>query len=943
MGPPEVSVNGRALPRLRTKKGVYLLALLALRKGREVDRTWLASTLWPDSTEAQALSSLRRTLTDLRTALGNQEYRLRSPSPTTLALDVEGAWIDVLEFEKQKGEPEAAVTLIRGPFLEGCSEEWVFAERERLHQDALSLLESLAERRESEDKPAEAASLYYRLLALDPIRESALRGALRSEGKRGDYAAALRAYRQFRERLHYELNLEPSAETKALMRSLRDSSQVPALAGETVTPRNSVGPALPQNHFPRPLTALIGRDEDLLALDERLQEARLVTLVGMGGMGKTRLCLAVADRIGDRFEDGAAFVDLAGAATDANVLSTLAESLGLSGQTGETSLNTVCRELSGRNLLLLLDNCEHVILGTAEAAKAILSAAPKLRILATSRQALGVPGEELWRVESMPCPDDDDIPALVESPAIQLFVDRARASAPNFSPDDDDIRTIAEICRRLDSSPLAIELAASRVRLFTVQQLLARLKDRFQILKGADRTNAPRQQTLYDLIDWSYRLLNPAEQSLLRRLTAFAGAFELEAAEAVCAESDADDADILDNFSQLVEKSLVSPSLDGKVMTYRLLESTREFAKGQLATKEEGEMAQRLVAYLIERGEAAKPTLHGPHLADALRFFELHHDDIRAALAWSIASRDSETAGRLLIVADSFWDLRGFFAESCRWFKQVEPLFTAPNATSIELGIRLTWAQLGAGNFEEARKEAESCLGQAAMLEDPALMSRARNNLAKILDATGEYEAALPLYEENLRFAEERGDEKARHIAYHNLGLVCQNLKQFDRAVDCTQRCLEHANKIDDVPWQAWAMGNLGEIYRDMGRLDEARQLLVQSTEIMRLIGNRPGIVSNLVSLGAIEAAKLPQGSAQRAASLLAAFSGLRHRLGFAYRSQEQAIFEAAMPKIRECLTESEFLSAWNAGHNLDLEDAVEFVLADDADSPLLRIIHGSA
>ena len=412
----------------------------------------------------------------------------------------------------------------------------------------------------------------------------------------------------------------------------------------------------------------------------RLRSARLLTLTGPGGSGKTRLALEIAAECLGDFTDGAWLVALAPIADPALVSRAVAQALGLDDKSGQTVQRALSEHLRDKSLLLMLDNCEHLVAACAELAESLLQAAPGLRILATSREALGVTGENSYPVPALPLPDAGQTPTLevlAQSEAVRLFVERAAAVRPVFALTEDNAAAVAQICQRLDGIPLAIELAAARTRALTADQIAARLDKRFGLLTSGSRTAPPRQQTLRGAIDWSYDLLSPAERRLLRRLSVFAGGWSLEAAEEAAGAPEA-----LDLLSQLVSKSLVlAEQRPGQEGRFRMLETIREYAQEKLAEAGEAEAAQdQHLTYYVALAEEAEPELRGHGQAQWLKRLDQENDNLRAALAWAIQSGQAEPALHLAGDLGGFWNMRGYLLEGHRWLEAALSLPASPGA-----------------------------------------------------------------------------------------------------------------------------------------------------------------------------------------------------------------------------------------------------------------------
>jgi predicted ATPase/class 3 adenylate cyclase/DNA-binding CsgD family transcriptional regulator len=496
------------------------------------------------------------------------------------------------------------------------------------------------------------------------------------------------------------------------------------------------------NYFPVQLTSFIGRETESAEVAALLTTGRLVTLTGAGGVGKTRLAIQLATQLAPEFSDGARYVDLAPIADPDVVPITVIRALGLSDQPGRSTMETLTRFIADRHMLIVVDNCEHLLDATADLIEALLSRCPRLRLLATSREPISVPGEATWRVPSLPLTDD----------AVELFADRARLARPDFVVSVDNSVTVAEICRRLDGMPLAIELAAARVRALALNEILDGLRDHFMLLTGGARTAVRRQQTLRASVDWSHALLSEAERILFRRLAAFMGGFDLDASRAVSSGDDIRPHQVLDQLTLLVDKSLVVAD-DARGWTrYRLLETVRQYAQEKLSDSgEAGQVRSRHRDYYTARA-ATMSTVSDParwRLAQA----EGAIDNLRTAFAWSRDHGDVEHALALTSMLWPLWVARGRLREGLAWFDaafsdapadSVQPA-TLARALADRAGIS---AQLGAVNqLDDARRALEI----ARDIDDPVLISRALVSCAG--SAAFSHDIARPYVEEAIELA----------------------------------------------------------------------------------------------------------------------------------------------------------------------------------------------
>ncbi len=588
----QVLLNEAPVTAFESVKVRALLAYLATEHARSHARESLASLLWPDWPQQSAMRNLRNALADLRQNIMDRG----GPSPfllitrETIQLNREAeVWVDVGEFEKAIGEQRSAIgeqrsaigeqrsgtsdqqssigrsewfsrskssiSLYRGPFLEGFNlkdspafEEWLLAKREYFCQQMLKALSRLCEWSLEPGEYEQAEGYARRQIELEPWREQATQQLMRALSLQGKRVQALAQFESLKKALQRELGVEPSEETVQLYQSIRDEETrgesdqgvEVSLAPSSLSSASPAPSPLPHHNLPLQLTSFIGREKEMAAVIHLLQTARLVTLTGPGGTGKTRLALRVAGDLLDQYEDGVWLVELAPLADPALVSTIAARALGLRELSGAQMMTLLQEYLEHKQVLLILDNCEHVIDACARLSDTLLQACPKLSILTSSREALGIAGEVPYRVPPLTLPETAEslpVEMLGQYEAIWLFVERAATVSPGFSLTPASAPAILQVCQRLDGIPLAIELAAARVKLLQVHEISQRLDDRFRLLTGGSRAALPRYQTLRASIDWSYELLSPTERSLLQRLSVFTGGWVLEAAEAVgCGE-----------------------------------------------------------------------------------------------------------------------------------------------------------------------------------------------------------------------------------------------------------------------------------------------------------------------------------------------------------------------------------------------------------------------
>jgi predicted ATPase/DNA-binding SARP family transcriptional activator len=631
-----------------------LLAWLLLHRRAPLGRDAVAFAFWPDALEEDARGNLRRHLYYLNKALPpqNGEAWLVTDKKTIAWNARATVTFDVADFERlcgAEGTLEEAVRLYRGSLLEGVDDEWIEPERERLQKLAEGALQRLIAR-ESERDPARAIAFAQQLLRVDPWREDAVRDLIALRHRSGDRAGALREYRDFTARLRRELDVAPMPETTAVY---------DAIAGaDGPLPARASAPASPgarSTNLPERSAVLYGRDRALREIRALLESTRAATLAGTGGVGKTRLAIETGWDMLPAFADGVWFADCGPLGDPSLVVSAVGAGLGIAQATERPELSTIVAALRARKLLLVLDNCEHVVAEAAKIVSEVIAGCPGVRVLATSREPLAIRGERVYRVPSLEVPaafEPHTPESAREHGAVALFEARARAADPGFALDASNVADVIEICRRLDGIALAIELAAARVPLLAPRELSSRLEERFRILTGGERTALPRQRTMRALIDWSWDLCTGAERTLLQRLAIFPGSWTLAAAEAIAFEAPLDPAQAVELSAALVEKSLLVADLASDGSRYRLLESIRHYAREKLRESgEESSLAARHAAYFARFG--ARVDREYEELPDAQWYARAtaELDNVRAALEWSLADGGDAPLGAALASA----------------------------------------------------------------------------------------------------------------------------------------------------------------------------------------------------------------------------------------------------------------------------------------------------
>jgi predicted ATPase/DNA-binding SARP family transcriptional activator len=842
---------------LPTRKIESLLAYLVLHP-EEHPREKLAALFWGDATDEQARTSLRTALTALRKELG--EDILIADRETVQLNPDKPIWVDARAFEQLATEDsQSAIPLYHSNLLPDFYDDWIAPERERLRSLYLDTLLQLVQQARSESQYARAIELACKALASDPANEKAYQHIIFCYAAIGDRIGALKQYDECEKKLRDELGVAPSKETTAL----RDQIEQ-ALIGT-----KSREAAF--TNVPAPLTSFIGRAHAIVEIKRLIETTRLVTLVGAGGCGKTRLAIKVAADLANanQFKNGVWWVDLA-PLSDATLAPQAVAAVFNLHESPETPLPTVFASyLSGKELLLVLDNCEHLIDACARLAASLLGACSKLRVLATSREPLGVLGEVAWRVPSLALPGAETVrllrvDELVTYEAIRLFTERAEQIAPQWKLRDHALATV-DTCARLDGIPLALELAAARVKALSVEQIAARLDDRFRLLTGGSRTAMPRHQTLRATMDWSYDLLSDAERALLRRLSVFAGGFTLEAVEHVCAEvqegSGAGEnapplprspAPLLDLLTALIDKSLVVVEQKGNATRYRLLETVRQYAREKLLEANESEIySRRHRDWFLQFAEQAAPKLRGREQLEWCERLDVEMENLRAALAWSLAQTDHGSAELTMRLTGSlwwFWLLRGYWVEARTWLERSLENRAVTPARAMPL-IGLAQMEFHAGTPAKGRALYEEALALYRQQGDKWGIAFAASFCGGKQSDPSKADA---LFEEARSIARELKDEWLAARPDIGQGMYYSGRGDLARARLLFESALDHAQRCGERWFIGNALSNLGEIARDQGDYDRATVLLTENLEVRRELGNQNSIAGQFYGLGTV-------------------------------------------------------------------------------------------
>jgi predicted ATPase/class 3 adenylate cyclase/DNA-binding XRE family transcriptional regulator/catechol 2,3-dioxygenase-like lactoylglutathione lyase family enzyme len=691
-----------------------------------------------------------------------------------------------------------------------------------------------------------------------------------------------------------------------------------------------------QHNLPLQPTPMLDREQALAALTALLRrdEVRLVTVTGPGGIGKTRLAVQVAAELVDSFADGVWLVRLSRLIDPGLVVPTIAQTLGLKETGREPIADLLHAYVAEKCLLLVLDNFEQVI-GAAPEVAALLEASRGLRILVTSRLPLHLRGEREYPLVPLPLPQPGNVlpEELSQYAAVALFIERAQAARPNFAVTSANAPAIAEICTRLDGLPLAIELAASRVKVLLPEALLSRLSTGLKLLTGGARDLDERQQTMWATIAWSEALLAPEERILFRRLSVFAGGCTLDATEVVCIvpkEAAPLELDLLDGFSALVDHSLVQQREEDGEPRFGMLQVIREYAREQLKGSGEEQALRRAHAeYFLELAERARRQETGPETVTWRDRLEREHDNLRAALGWAREQGEVELGLRLAVALTWFWVRRGYLREGRAWLEGLLALAAgeAEAARAPRLAVVRAKALLNAGVFAlimGAYATAEIQLEQARALAqvagDPRTARQALTNLGRVASDQGDLERAKAFYTEGLTLAREPGDRREIVALLTNLGHVASRQGDLERAKAFYTEGLTLARELGDRDQMALSLNNLGDVAWKQGELSQAEGLMRESLMAYRELGDPRRCALVLESLAETAGAA---GQGERAAHLLGAATALRERLGTPLTASSQADVEQAVAEARAALGEEAWAAAFAAGKALSLEQAI--------------------
>jgi predicted ATPase/DNA-binding SARP family transcriptional activator/transposase len=919
-----VTCGDCVVTRFATQKAGSLLAYLAYHADRSHSRELLAELLWPGADPPSARQSLSQALSTLR-------HQLAAPTASTgrlfladrfsIGLNPDAISTDVAEFEaafvrasRATGETDriacltCTVELYRGALLPGYYHDWVLCERERLAERYFQALRRLIGHLEASGDLDSAIDLARHGVGLDPLREETHRRLMHLLVASDRPELALRQYRELERLLKQELGEAPSRATRALACTLADpeadAEPLPG-AGETTLAGN----------LPPQLTRFFGRESEINLLcamlgtaESTTRSARLLTLTGPGGSGKTRLAIEIAARVVAAWDGAVWFVALQDLSEAERVPGAIRDAMGLPRSAAAEPIEQIVAALSARATLLLLDNFEHLVDEGAAIVRSLLERVPTLTCLVTSRRRLGLAGEREFLV-----------PPLPAQSSVQLFVDRAQAARPDFAVTDANTVAIAELCARLEGIPLALELAAARAAVMTPEEMAGHLDHRFDFLVNRQRDAPPRHQTLWTALAWSYQLLSPDLQRFFRQLYIFRGGWSVEAAAAVCEEPQA-----LECLEMLRESSLVLVEQRGEMTRFRMLETLREFARELLSNEEQAALEQRHAAYFLALAEATEPGLFGSDQKHLLDRLDDEHDNLRAVLAWSQApdaedpeaTARAETGVRLAGLLWWFWWVRCHPREGSEWLQQTlarsEFVGRTPSRARALYGAGgMAWVQ---GNHALARPLMEASVAMWRELGDYRGLAFSLRALGWVALDQGDFDVGRVAVEESLKIYRSLGDKAGMGRSFNYLGTVAYFAEEHDRARDHLEQGVSLCREMNDEVILAMTLHSLGRVAGRQGRHEEARACFEESLAICVHVDDRRTQARTMESLAEVA---FVEGDARRAARLLGAAEACRKILGapplpYVDDVADQERLRAA---LRDALGEEEFDLARAEGH----------------------------
>lgn len=1003
LGPFEVRLDGNAVTGFESNKVRALLAYLAAESPRPQSRESLAELLWPGWPQQSAMSNLRYALSDLRKTIGDREVNPHFLIITReiIQLNPESqVWVDALALNKSIAQLErgayedfqGAMDHYHGPFMENFSlaentdfSDWLLSRRAFYQHHALQCLRLLASRYEKIGEYELGLKYARQQLEIEPWLEEGHQQMMRLLTLSGQISAALAQYEECKRLLRKEVGVDPSEETCQLYHAITNGD----LRGREASPSHLPSPPHPLHNLSHQLTRFFGRKAEIEQFCHILRDGqfRLVTLTGAGGVGKSRLALQVGEALLDHFSNGVWLVEVAPLSDPLLVMITVAQHLEVPVFPGQPIQETLLSYLQNKCLLIILDNCEHLLEECARLVELLLKSCSQIQVIATSREILGLAGETSFRVPSLSLPDPARLPEreqIEEYEAVQLFTDRARQAAPGFSLDEITTKAVASICQRLDGIPLAIELAAARMRMMDTETLAARLEDGFSLLSGGNRTALPRQQTLRATLDWSYHLMAAEERLLLQRLSIFAGGCTLAAAETICAGEGLAQSEVLDLLAALVDKSMViAERQEGSEMRYRLLEMVRQYAFEKLAEAGESErLYRRHQDYFVQFAETNSPKLIYKERTVWFKIFDAEYANLRMVLERAFTHITDVDAGPRLAVALNPYMINPFGSEE-RLIQSINLVQNRPDVSPAIFALLLGWGSVWLGNSNwaqqglaisrglgEGEKETlcwsllfvindnvdyQKNLDQTqALLEEQAVLIQSLGSeaildprihqafhmdmLAELSFKRKQYERARVYALESIRLFQAFAHAWMLLLPYQLLGALFLQTGEYDQARNYYIKALHLAIEYHDARQVGYSAG-LSEAEFCMGNLSQAFAYCKDSLQLAYEKGHTSHVLRQVEMAAKIFA---KQGRFAEAARLSGAATALIHQfdrkipvepsqdalLNDAVTQDAKVSLDILVPDWRTRLDSEMILAAWNEGQAMSYDQAITYVLA---------------
>jgi predicted ATPase/DNA-binding SARP family transcriptional activator/DNA-binding CsgD family transcriptional regulator len=949
LGGFRVSVGSKTIDEghWRLRKPAALVKLLALAPGHRLHREQVIALLWPDLGRRAAANNLRQALYAARRIINPDQgaaSRYLAPRGEQIALcPAENLWVDIDAFEeaalsaRRSREPAAyqvAIDLYVGELLpEDRYEEWAEERRRELHETYLSLLLGLASSHEERGDFGSAVEALRKVIAEDSTQEEAHAGLMRLYALSGRKAEALRHYELLQDTLFRELGAEPSLSTRALREEIASGRFPPEGARPLGLPSEEIA-GTPRHNLPAPRTSFVGRGPELMEVKQALAMTRLLTLTGAGGSGKTRLALEVArDRAG-AYPDGVWLAELAPLSKPELVSQEVADALGAREQPGRPLSETVADELCDKRALLLLDNCEHLIDETARLVDSLLGSCPRLHILATSREPLGVAGEALFSVPplSVPAGLPADPGELARNDSVRLFIERTRLKLSSFRLTQENVRAVAEVCRRLEGIPLAIELAAARMGALAVEQVADRLEDSLGLLSAGPRTAPRRQRTMRAAIEWSHDLLPEEEKEMFRCLSVFASGVTLEAAEAVCPSGGIEKGEVLDLLSSLVDKSLVvaEATAEGRVR-YRMLEPVRRYALEKL--EEGGELEavrHRHALWCLAFARKAEEGWSGHQHTSWIRCLETEHDNLRAALRWAIGYKDARLSLELSGALWQFWFDGGHSVEGRGWLEEALSLGGPPEARA-KASNGAGYMTLFQSDYETAKAHLEEALALYRGLDDEEGVASALAHLLfyALMGQRGDVDAKSLLGEAlGLRPRIKDPRTIANVLSLFLIGSIAGLVEEGLGEVAALHEEALPGFRETGYAWGVFTcVTNLGLIRLAQGNNDQAEGRFRELLLLSKKLEDKVAYLHAIFGLGCVAAA---EGNPEGAARLWAASEVMQEESGVRLPPITLSFtdYGGRLAEARTRLGEAAFQEAWAEGEAMTEEEAAGYALA---------------